>query len=281
MQRAEISVLPTSSKRRKSEVWNHFKKDTDKIGKVWAICEHCGNRFSGSSEDGTTHLRNHLNSLKCKESQKEKISSGETGGLGNPTVTNGNFVFDEERSGLDLVRMIIKNGYPLNMVEDEDFKIFVKNLQPTIKLPSQDTLNDKILCFYREEKEKLCKQFDKVSSFSLLLNFWTDRGKKSKYCSFTLQFIEDDPKLKKQIIALKNVEYNYTGESLCEIVKGVLLEWNIDKKLATITVESSPANDQMLEILGRWHDNQGGYHPFRGQILHIKYISFLRMDWMR
>ena len=63
-----------------------------------------------------------------------------------------------------------------------------------------------------------------------------------------MQFIEDDPKLKKQIIALKNVEYNYTGESLCEMVKGVLLEWNIDKKLANITVESSPANDQMLEI---------------------------------
>ena len=85
---------------------------------------------------------------------------------------------DEERSGSDLVRMIIKNGYPLNMVEDEDFKIFVKNLQPTIKLPSQDTLKDKILCFYREEKEKLRKQFDKVSSFSLILNFWTDLGKK-------------------------------------------------------------------------------------------------------
>ena len=49
-------------------------------------------------------------------------------------------MFDEERSGLDFVRMIIKNGYPLNMVEHEDFIIFVKNLQPTIKLSSQETL---------------------------------------------------------------------------------------------------------------------------------------------
>ena len=61
------------------------------------------------------------------------ISSSETGDIENPTVTSGSFVFDEERSGLDLARMIIKNGHPLNMVED--FKIFVKNLQPRSNFP--------------------------------------------------------------------------------------------------------------------------------------------------
>ena len=285
MKRPEISASykvtsapPNSSKKGKSTsaVWNHFKKETeDQNGMVWAKCQHCGKRFSGLSKDGTTHLKNHLNSSKCKRSQKEMISSSETGSLENPTVTNGNFVFDEERSGLDLARMIIKNGYLLNMVEHEDFKIFVKNLQPTFKLPSQDTLKDKILRVNREEKEKLRKQFDKLLSFSLILNFWTDYAKKNKYCSFTLQFIEDGPKLKKQIIALKNVEYNYTGETLFEIVKDVLLEWKIDKKLATITVENSSANDLMVEILGSWLDDQGNCHPFRDEIFHIPCITHL------
>ena len=203
----ETSASPNSSKRRKStsDVRNHFIKETDRNGKVWVKCKHCRKRFSGSSYDGTTHLKNHLNSSKCKRSQKE------TGGLKNPTVTNGNFVFDEERSGLDLVRTIIKDGYPLTMVEHEVFIIFVKNLQPRIKLPSQDTLKDKILCFYREGKEKLRKQFDKVLSLSLILNFWTDYRKKSKYCSFTLQFIEDGPKLMKKKIAIKRSE-EHTSE---------------------------------------------------------------------
>ncbi|XP_065624330.1 uncharacterized protein LOC112032979 isoform X2 [Quercus suber] len=269
------SAPPNSSKKRKStsDVWNHFIKETDQYGMVRAKCKHCGKYSSGLSKDGTTHLKNHLNSSKCKRSQKEMISSSETGGLENPTVTNGNFVFDEERSGLDLVRMIIKNGYPLNMVEHEDFKIFMNNLQPTFKLPSQDTLKDKVLCFYREEKEKLRKQFDKVLSFSLILNFWTDCGKKRKYCSFTLQFIEDGPKLMKKNIAIKNVAYNYTGETLFETVKGVLLEWNIDKKLATITVASSSANDQMVKSLDRWLDDQGNCHPFRKKTFHIPCIT--------
>ena len=265
------SAPQNSSKKRKStsDVWNHFIKETDHNGIIWAKCQHCGNRFSGLSKDGTTHLKNHLNSSKCKRSQKE------TGGLENPTVTNGNFVFDEERSGLDLVRMIIKDGYPLNMVEHECFKILMKNLQPAFKLPSQYTLKDKILCFYREGKEKLCKQFDKVLSFSLILNFWTDCGKKSKYCSFTLQFIEDGPKLTKKNIAIKNVEYNYTGETLFEVVKVVLLEWNIDKKLASITIESSPENGRMVKFLERWLGDQGNCHPFRGQIFHIPCITHL------
>ncbi|KAK9997353.1 hypothetical protein SO802_022039 [Lithocarpus litseifolius] len=271
----ETSAPPNSSKKRKStsDVWNHFKKETDQNGMVWAKCQHCGKRFSGLSKDGTTHLKNHLNSSKCKRSQKEMICSSETGGLENPTVTNGNFVFDEERSGFDLVRMIIKNGHPLDMVEDEDFKMFVKNLQPTIKLPSQDALKDKILCFYREEKEKLLKQFDKLLSFSLILNFWTDCGKMNKYCSFSLQFIEDGPKLKQKIIAMKNVEYDYTGETLFEIVKGVLLEWNIDKKLASITVERSSANDVMVKRLDSWLDDQGNCHPFREKIFLIPCIT--------
>nr|POF25057.1 zinc finger bed domain-containing protein ricesleeper 2 [Quercus suber] len=129
------------------------------------------------------------------------------------------------------------------MVEHEDFKILMNNLQPAFKLPSQDTLKDKVLCFYREEKEKLHKQFDKVLSFSLILNFWTDCGKKKKYCSFTVQFIEDGPKLMKKNIAIKNVEYNYTGETLFEIVKD------------------------------RWLDDQGNCHPFRKKIFHIPCIT--------
>ena len=136
----ETSASPNSSKRRKStsDVRNHFIKETDRNGKVWVKCKHCRKRFSGSSYDRTTHLKIHLNSSKCKRSQKEtgglKRSQKETGGLKNPTVTNGNFVFDEERSGLDLVRMIIRDGFPLNMVEHETFKILMKNLQPAFKL---------------------------------------------------------------------------------------------------------------------------------------------------
>ena len=292
MQRSEISApspskiqyevtsaLPTSSKRRRlvSEVWNDFNK-VEVGGKVRAICKHCCKDFSGSSKSGTTHLKNHLlrcSAIKSGESCKEMVSPSKTGDFKNPTVIDGNSVFDEERSGLDVVRMIIKHGYPLNMVEHEYFKVFVKNLQPMFKFHSQDTLKAGILHVYREEKEKLCKHLGMLSCcFSLILNFWTCHGKKNKYCCFTLQFIEDGLKLKKKILAVKNVGCNYTGETLFGMVKSLLLEWNIDKKLCSITVESSSSNDQMVKTLESWLGNQG-YHPFRGKLFHIRCITHI------
>ena len=126
MKRPEISASykvtsapPNSSKKRKStsDVWNHFIKETDQNGMVWAKCQHCGKRFSGLSKDGTTHLKNHLNTSKCKRSQKE------TGGLENPTVNNGNFVFDEERSGLKMVEL----SYRMKKQKDEVTRLQLSN----------------------------------------------------------------------------------------------------------------------------------------------------------
>ncbi|GMY32600.1 zinc finger BED domain-containing protein RICESLEEPER 2-like [Fagus crenata] len=230
IQNKKTSAVPSSPKRRRStsDVWDHFNARIKINGRDRATCKHCRKDFSASSKNGTTNLKNHLSRCSARkngESYKEIISFNETDDLENQTVINGNPVFDEERSGLDMVRMIIKHGYPLNMVEHEYFKNFVKNLQPRFKLHSQDTLKADILRVYREEKEKVCKHFDMLSCrFSLILNFWTCHRKKNKYCCFTLQFIEDGhgQKLKKKILALKNVEYDYTGRALFEIVRDIV-----------------------------------------------------------
>ncbi|KAF3967981.1 hypothetical protein CMV_008075 [Castanea mollissima] len=278
MQRPETSAAPPSKQRRlTSKIWNDFDRvETD--GEHRAICKHCQRYFSGSSKSGTTHLKNHLkrcSAIKSEESCKEMISPSQTGDLKNPIVIDRNFVFDEEESSLDVVRMIIKHGYPLNMIEHERFSIFVKNLQPRFKLPSRDTLKAGILRVYGEEKEKLRKYFEMLScGFHLILNFLTCHDKKNRYCCFTLQFSEDGLKLKKKILALKSLENYYTGETLCEMVKGLLLEWKINKKLCSITVEHSSSNKKMVHNLVTWLDLQG-YPPHKRTLFHIPCITHI------
>ena len=107
------SALPTSSKRRRltSKIWN----DLDRVevdGEHRAICKHFLKNFSGSSKSGTTHLKNHLlrcSAIKSGESCKEMISPSQTGDSKNPTVIDENSVFDEERTGLDVVRIVRLN----------------------------------------------------------------------------------------------------------------------------------------------------------------------------
>ena len=278
MQRPEVSEASPSKRRRlTSVIWNDFDRvETD--GQHRAICKHCQKNLSGSSKSGTTHLRNHLtrcSTLKSEESRKEMMSPSQTGDLKNPIVIDRNSVFDEEKSSLDVVRMIIKHGYPWNMIEHERFSIFVENLQPRFKLPSRDTLKAGILLVYGEEKEKLRKYFEMLSCrFHLILNFLTCHDKNNRYCCFTLQFSEDGLKLKKKILALKSLENNYTGETLYEMVKGLLLEWNIDKKLCSITVEHSSSNKDMVHNLVTWLDHQG-YPPHERKLFHIPCITHI------
>lgn len=281
MQRPENSAAPPSKRRRqlKSEIWNDFERHKRTDGEYRAICKHCRKDLSGSSKSGTTHLKNHLKScsaIKNEESRKEMISPSQTGDLKNPIVFDRNSVFDEEKSRLDLVRMIIQHGYPLNMIGHERFSIFVENLQPGFKLPSRDTLMADILRVYGEEKEYLQKYFETLSCrFHLILNFLTCHDKKNRYCCFTLQFSEDGLKLKKKILALKSLG-NCTGETLFEVVKDLLLEWKINRKLFSITVEHSSSNEKMVHSLVTWPDlDRQGYPPRKRTLFHIPCITHI------
>lgn len=213
-------------------------------------------RFVGSSKSETTHLKNHLSRCpvtKDVETHQKMMNTTclEKAGVGR------DFVFDNERSRLDVTKMIIKHGYPLDMVEHEFFQTFVKNLQPKFKLYSQDTLKADILNVYKKEKEKLYKYLGTLSChFNLIIQFWTCHTKKNMYCCLALQFLEDGLILKKKILALKKiVRYNdIAAETLFGTVTSLLREWNIDKKLCSITLESSYSNNVIVrEFESRIH----------------------------
>lgn len=150
-------------KRLTSVVWNHFER-VRKADICYAVCvQYCKKKLSGSSNSGTTHFWNHLirclkrsnydvsQLLAAKRKRKEtsivltnvnydegKIKVEAITPLStyndhelkkDESINLGSMKFDQERSRLDLARMIMLHGYPpLAMVEDLRFKIFVKNL---------------------------------------------------------------------------------------------------------------------------------------------------------
>ncbi|KAK6946608.1 Zinc finger, BED-type, partial [Dillenia turbinata] len=136
-------------KRLTSVVWNHFER-VKKNEVCYAVCIHCTKKLSGSSNSGTTHLRNHLmrclkrsnfdiSQLLVKKRKKDNshsitnISADEEPRNEENTVRSsfkyepepkieevislGSARFEQERSRLDLTRMIILHGYPLSMVD--------------------------------------------------------------------------------------------------------------------------------------------------------------------
>ncbi|KAJ6859937.1 hypothetical protein NC651_036303 [Populus alba x Populus x berolinensis] len=223
------------NKRRKvSEVWKHFDKVIEENGVVRAICKGCQKKYQGESTKGTSNLHKHLKSCSKKGQRDAKQHP-------LPSDLGGNFVFDQERSRLNFVRMIMKLGFPLDMVQNEFFKTFVYDLQPKFQLCSQDTVQDDALSIYRQEKEKLMKYLDNLSSlFSLTIDLQS-YGDNKMSCCLTMHFIDDGWRMNKKILAFRRIEHDYMNEA----VKNVLVEWNIIKKVHFMFAEIAPPNSQM------------------------------------
>ncbi|KAG5227456.1 zinc finger BED domain-containing protein [Salix suchowensis] len=235
-------------RRRISEVWTAFDK-VQENDFVWAICRICKKRYPGESRKGTSNLHKHMRkcfSDRARDTGQQSSSFVERSNLMSSMI-GSNCTFNQERSRMDIARMVIKHGYPLNIVEHEFFEIFVSNLQPMFEFYSQDIVEGDVLAVYREEKEKLCKSLDNLSClFSLTIDLQSYEDRKVTYCCLTLHFIDDGWQLKKKILAFKNLDYNCSTGNLYEVIKSVLLEWNIDKNVQFISTNLIPPNEQMV-----------------------------------
>ncbi|KAJ6316890.1 hypothetical protein OIU78_020055 [Salix suchowensis] len=242
--------LQSTNKRRKtSSVWDKFDKRSAENGEVWATCKHCKKKYRAESTRGTSNLRKHLE--KCSPSRQDEAEQNplvlvETGGS-STSVIQRNSVINQERSRLDIEKMIINHGYPLDMVQHEFFEIFVKNLQPMFELQSKVDVEANVLAICRQEKEKLIKYFDSLSCLlSLTLELWSSNDKMMTYCCLTVHFIDDGWQLKKKILAFRNLQYNYDMGSVHEFIKSVLAGWRINKNVHFILLDITPPKEHMI-----------------------------------
>ncbi|KAB2092192.1 hypothetical protein ES319_A02G012400v1 [Gossypium barbadense] len=219
--KANKEKLPETTQRKlTSAVWEHF----DRLlvgGEQVAKCKHCFKVHTGSSNSGTTHLRNHL-----KVCQKEQ---------------------NQERSHMDLAKMMIKLQCPLDMADQEFFKNFVKGLQPIIEFQSKDILSY-IHRIYDEEKEILQLYFDKLASkFNLTVSLWENNNGKTAYCCLIAHFIDDSWELKMKTLGLRTLEDIYDTKAVGGIIRSLVSEWNIGSKVCSITVDNSFLDDSMIQ----------------------------------
>ncbi|KAL1110831.1 hypothetical protein V6Z11_D02G013800 [Gossypium hirsutum] len=225
----------------RSKVWDHFDRFEEDEKQV-AKCKHCPKVLTGSSKSGTTHLNNHSKVCPGKKKQNQESQ------LILPVDTNeGSLRFDKKRSHMDLAKMMIKLQCPLDMAEQETFKNFVKGLQPMFEFQSKDILSY-IHRIYDEEKEKLQLYFDKLASkFNLTVSLLKNNSGKTIYCCLISHFIDDGWELKRKILALKTLEHINDTKALGEIIRSLVLEWNISNKVCSITVDNSFLNDSMVD----------------------------------
>ena len=60
----------------------------------------------------------------------------------------------------------------------------------------------------------------------------------------------------------------HTAEVLCDALMDTFLEWNIDRKLSTLTVDNCSTNDAMISLLLKKFRN--GVHLWNKSLFHIR-----------
>lgn len=240
-------VEPAAKRQKKctSEVWNHFKKYTDKVkNKVTGVvekqlkakCNKCGRVFGAETANGTKHLWNHLNRIhSLKRGQQElELKQGEV----------QTFRYDPEESLQKFYTAVIMHEYPFCMVEHEYFVDFIKSLRPSFAFKCRITTRKEILEMFEAKKKVMYDELKSVSNrISTTMDMWTSNQNKGYMC-ITAHWIDENWLMQKRILRFIHVKGQHTGTRLAsEFVKGVM-SMNIEKKLFALTLDNASSNDK-------------------------------------
>ncbi|CAL5393814.1 unnamed protein product [Camellia sinensis] len=277
-------------KRLTSIVWNHFER-VKKADACYAVCLHCKKKLSGSSNSGTTHLRNHL--IRCLKRSNYDVSQilaakrrkkdstlgvtsvdyeaverndgiitplnikfeqepkkDETINLG--TANLGSVKFDQERSRLDLARMIMLHGYPLAMVEHVGFKIFVKNLQPLFEIMTNSAIEFDCMTIYGKEKHKVYQMIHALPGrISIAVDMWTS-PENASYLRLTANYVDEDWRLQKKMLNFITLDVSHTDDILSEVIIKCVMDWDVDRMLFAMTFDDYFSNDDIVFKIKDW-----------------------------
>ena len=248
------AVIVKSSKL-KSAVWNDF--DKVRKGEIHvAICRHCKKRLSGSSASGTSHLRNHL--IRCKrrascngvgaakrvETTPLELAIVDQTKHEHSDASVINSGLDQRRSRFDLARMIILHGYPLTMVEDVGFRVFLRNLQPLFEPVVFERVESDCMEIYAKEKHKIFEDLDKLpGKISISVDVWNGGGgsdDSDEFLCLAAHYIDETWELRKRVLNFFMVDQSHTDVMLAEVVITCLMEWDIDRKLFSMASNRTP-----------------------------------------
>ncbi|KAJ0682223.1 putative transcription factor/ chromatin remodeling BED-type(Zn) family [Helianthus annuus] len=223
-------------------------------GELKAECNHCHKFLTGKSSNGTRHLLDHMNTCKMRNNKdiwQQVLSMNQSSTTGQPNLSCHNF--DKEKSTKDLAEMVILHEYPLVMVEHQGFRKFVRGLQPFFKVPCRNTIKKEILKIFEFEKMKTMRLLESNSSrIAITTDMWTSSNQKKGFVAVTAHFIDTKWNMQSRIMRFIYVPCPHIAQVLADVLYETLCDWNIDRKLSTVTVDNCTTNDLLMEkLLGK------------------------------
>ena len=143
--------------------------------------------------------------------------------------------------------MTILHEYPFSMVERDEFVDLFKYICPTFKMVSKNTIRSDILKIYADYEEKTMKVIEcRKETIAITTDMWTATNQRKVYMMVTAHFIDEAWALRSRISSFM---YISSACTLSKVLVESFLDWTIDTKRSTLTIDNCIINDAMISII--------------------------------
>jgi hypothetical protein len=151
-----------------------------------------------------------------------------------------------------LIRFIVNGNHPFSIVEEEDFREFIGNLNSTFTIPSRFTIKRDIIKTFSDYKSKLISTFNKIDSkIAITTDIWTSMTNKP-YAAITAHFVGENKKLSHVLIDFCLIPHPHNGEKIKKILLDTFDNYEINGKIVSITSDNAYNNIKGLNLLNEY-----------------------------
>ncbi|KAJ6804146.1 putative zinc finger BED domain-containing protein RICESLEEPER 2-like [Iris pallida] len=264
-----------AGRKRKSPVWNEFSKITVMVKGVpvkKGECKYCKKNIAINKSGSTTQFIRHMQKcyVRLASFKKQKVLTG-TDFIKVGAATNGNlgiFKFLKQSVRENMAKMIIVHEYPFRMVEHEFFVLFCRMLNAQFEKISRAIIRNECIKLHAYEKNKFKIMLTSVEKISLTSDLWTS-NQTIGYMCLTAHFMNSEWILQKPILNFCSLPPPNTGFSIADAIFHCLLDWGIESKVSTITLDNASSNDSVVRYLKDSFSRIGKLF-FKGKIFHVR-----------
>ena len=144
--------------------------------------------------------------------------------------------------------MIMVMELPFSLVEHDMFNLVMKTATPNYEKISRAMVKKYCVSSYEIEKKKIKSMLKSANRVSITTNLWRS-DQNIQYMVVTCHFVDDNFLLHKRILNFVDIPPPHTGIVICDALKKCFVEWGIESKVWTVTVDNASYNDVALEFL--------------------------------
>jgi len=127
----------------------------------------------------------------------------------------------------------------MHLVDDKEFRKFVKILNPGYELPCRQTVSKNLVPrLYNSTLEDLKKKVETALAVSLTTDGWTCINNRS-YIAVTAHFIDGDGKMYSVCLGFEYFDQRHTSDNLAAFFKKIAIVWKVNNKVAAIVTDNA------------------------------------------